>query len=232
MTDNNAAAGEHRARGVLWDLDGVLVDTGEAHYQSWLAVLPDYGIAYDRQAFERTFGMNNAGTLRALTGRELPPAMVAEISERKEQWFREAVRGRAVPLPGVLAWLARLKQGGYRQGIASSAPQANIDVLVGELGIAAYFDAIISGAQMPPKPDPAVFFAVAARIQVPPERCVVVEDARAGVEAARRARMRCIAVTTTNPAQALLSADVIVNRLDELPDDVFERLLEKGRRQG
>jgi beta-phosphoglucomutase len=229
VTEDNVAADDTEApRGVLWDLDGVLVDTGEFHYQSWLAVLPDYGIAYDRKAFERTFGMNNAGTVRALTGRELPRDVVAEISQRKEQWFRNAVRGHAAPLPGVLAWLARLKEHGYRQGIASSAPQANIDVLVGELGIAGYFDVILSGADMPPKPDPAVFLAVAAQIGVSPQRCVVVEDSRAGVEAARRGGMRCIAVTTTNPAQALQSADVIVDRLDQLPDDVFERLLAKG----
>jgi beta-phosphoglucomutase len=226
MTADNMAAGNtNTARGVLWDMDGVLVDTGEFHFQSWLAVLPDYGIPYDREAFERTFGMNNAGTLRALTGRELPPEVVAEIAARKEQTYRASLRGRVTALPGAQAWLARLKERGYRQGIASSTPQANIDVVVSELGIAGYFDVILSGSDMPPKPDPAVFLAVAAQIEVPPQRCVVVEDSRAGVEAARRGGMRCIAVTTTNPAEALRTADVIVDRLDELPDDAFERLL-------
>ena len=226
MSEDNAAAGNSDApKGVVWDLDGVLVDTGEFHYQSWVAVLPDYGIPYDRAAFQRTFGMNNVGTLRALAGDRLSAEVVAEISERKEQWFREAVHGRAQPLPGVLEWLQRLKERGYRQGIASSAPQANIDALVGELDITGYFDAIVAGAQLPPKPDPTVFLKVASLMNVPPGRCVVVEDARAGVEAARRAGMRCIAVTTTNPAEALRAADVVVDRLDQLPEDTFERLL-------
>jgi HAD superfamily hydrolase (TIGR01509 family) len=203
----------------------VLVDTGEIHYQSWLAVLANYGIEYDRETWQRTFGMNNDGTLLVLTGGKLPPEVAAEIVARKEQLFREAVRDVAEPLPGVVAWLTRLNKRGYRQGIASSAPQANIDVLIERLGIADRFDVIVSGAEMPPKPDPAVFLTVAAQIDVPPRRCVVVEDAQAGVEAARRAGMRCIAVTTTNPAEALQTADVIVDRLDELPDDVFEWLL-------
>jgi len=228
VEDNITAGNSEALKGILWDMDGVLVDTGEFHFQSWLAVLPDYGIPYDHEAFERTFGMNNAGTLRALTGRDLPPEVVAEIAERKEQMYRAVLRGQVMALPGAQAWLARLKERGYRQGIASSTPQANIDVVVNELGIASYFDLILSGSDMPPKPDPAVFLKVAAGIGVPPERCVVVEDSRAGVEAARRGGMRCIAVTTTNPAEALQTADVIVDRLDELPDDVFERLLDSG----
>ena len=226
MTKDNITAGDSEApRGVLWDMDGVLVDTGEFHFQSWLAVLPEYGIAYDRDAFERTFGMNNPGTLRALTGRELPAEVVEEISRRKELTYRASLRGRAKALPGAKAWLARLKERGYRQGIASSTPQANIDVVVSELDIAGYLDVIVSGAEMAPKPDPEVFLTVAAQLGVPPHRCVVVEDSRAGVEAARRGGMRCIAVTTTNPPEALQTADVIVDRLDELPDDAFERLL-------
>ena len=229
MYNNTTAGNSKTLKGVLWDMDGVLVDTGEYHFQSWLAVLPDYGIPYDREAFERTFGMNNPGTLRALTGRDLPPEVVEEIARRKEETYRAALRGQATALPGAQAWLARLKERGYRQGIASSTPQANIDVVVSELDIARYLDVIVSGAEMAPKPDPAVFLTVAEQLGVPPERCVVVEDSRAGVEAARRGGMRCIAVTTTNPPEALQTADVIVDRLDQLPDDVFERLLDAKR---
>ena len=100
-----------------------------------------------------------------------------------------------------------------------------------ELGLRAYFDAIVSGSDLPGKPDPAVFLEVARLIGVSPERCVVVEDAVAGVRGARRAGMKCVAVTTTNPAQLLKEADVIVERLDALPLDTFERLL-AGLRSG
>lgn len=215
------------AKGVLWDMDGVLVDTGECHFWSWSSVLPEYGIPYDREAFRATFGMNNAETLKTLVGHELAPEIVAEISERKEKLFRRGVRGRVQPLPGVLCWLARLASDGWRQAIASSAPPANIDVLVDALDLRPWFNAIVSGADLPGKPAPTLFLHVAQVIAVPPVRCVVIEDAVAGVEAANRAGMKCIAVTTTNPAERLEAASLVVNRLDELPEDAFERLLSR-----
>jgi beta-phosphoglucomutase len=212
-------------KGVLWDMDGVLVDTGECHFWSWSMVLPKYGIQYNRELFRATFGMNNAHTLKTLVGHELAPELVAEISERKEELFRRGVRGRVQPLSGVLAWLERLKADDWRQAIASSAPPANIDALVDGLGLRGWFDAIVSGADLPGKPDPALFLHVARQIGVPPSRCIVVEDAISGVEAAGRAGMKCIAVTTTNPADALQAADIVVERLDALPADAFDKLL-------
>ena len=112
-------------------------------------------------------------------------------------------------------------------GIASSAPPANIDALIDELEIRPYFDVLVSGVDMPGKPDPALFLEVARRIDVPPTRCVVVEDAIAGVEAAKRAGMSCIAVTTTNPEEVLRAADVVVCRLDALPATAFDHLLDE-----
>ena len=212
-------------QGVLWDMDGVLVDTAELHFQTWAQVLPEYGIRLTRDAFQAVFGMNNTRTLGVLLGRAPSPELVPEMTERKEGLFRQALRGHVQPLPGVQTWLERLRDSEFRQAIASSAPAANIDVLVDELGLRPYFDAIVPGFDLPGKPDPAVFLEAARQIDVPPERCVVIEDAVAGVEAARRAGMRCVAVTTTHDAQALQGADVVVERLDALPRDTFDRLL-------
>jgi len=211
--------------GVLWDMDGVLADTGEFHYQAWSQVLAAYDLLMTRELFQATFGMNNAGVIAALLGRTPEPGLLAGLSERKEAQFRQTLRGHVRPLPGVRLWLERLKAGGVPQAIASSAPPANIEVIVGELGLRAYFAAIVTGYALPAKPDPALFLEAARQIGVAPERCVVVEDAVAGVEAARRAGMRCFAVTTTNPAEALRGADVVVERLDELAADAFGRLL-------
>jgi len=211
--------------GVLWDMDGVLVDTGEFHFQAWSHVLPDYGLRMSYELFQSTFGMNNAGVVSTLLRRKPEPEFLVELGERKEQQFRQVVRGHVRPLPGVCLWLDRLKAEGAPQVIASSAPPANIDVIIDELGLRAYFTAIVTGYDMPGKPDPTLFLKAARRIDVPPERCVVVEDAVAGVEAAKRAGMRCIAVTTTNPVHALDGADVVVERLDALPPDTFKQLL-------
>jgi beta-phosphoglucomutase len=212
------------ATGVLWDMDGVLVDTGEFHFRAWHDVLADYDIAFTRELHRETFGMNNAGILSRILGDRRAPELQAEISDRKEERFRAAVRGQARPLPGVRTWLERLQKDGFRQGIASSAPMASIDTLIDELGLRPFFDAIVSGTDLPGKPDPAVFLRAAETLGVPAESCIVVEDAVAGVKAARQAGMKCIAVTTTNQAEALAAADFVVDRLDALPNDAFRRL--------
>ena len=144
-----------------------------------------------------------------------------------ERFFKKDVTVRLQALPGVHGWLERLQAAGARQAIATSAPEANVDAMMDELDLRYYFDAIVPGAELPGKPDPAVFLEAARVIDVPPEGCVVVEDAVAGVAAARRAGMKCVAVTTTNPAPALteVGANVVVDSLDALPLDTFERLL-------
>ena len=220
-------------RGAIWDLDGVLADTGQMHYLAWTRVLAEYGLPFSWETFETTFGMNNTGILALLFGRASDPGLVAEIGERKETAFRQAVLavpGHIQPLPGVRDWLERLRAAGFRQAIASSAPPANIDLLVGELGLRGCFDALVSGFDLPGKPDPATFLAAARAIGVPAGRCVVVVDAVHGVVGARRAGMRCIAVTTTSPAAALAAADLVVARLDALPIDAFDRLVDYDKR--
>ena len=210
---------------VLWDMDGVLVDTSEFHYPAWLGALSEHGIPFTYEQFRDTFGMNNAAILGILLGDAATPDLVAEIADRKEELFRQAVKGHVRPLPGAREWLDQLRDWGVRQAIASSAPPANIAALVDELGVRSHFDALVSGADLPGKPDPAVFLEAARQIGVPPDRCVVVEDAVAGVEAARRAGMKCIAVTTTNPADALQAADIVIERLDGLTVRAFKQLL-------
>ncbi len=217
--------GTKLVKGILWDMDGVLVDTGEAHYISWSQTFEERGLSISREQFQATFGMNNAGILHLLLGESIEPELIVEIGDRKEALFRQAVKGRVRLLPGVREWLERLKARGIKQAIASSAPQANIDALVDEVGIRRYFEAIVSGAGLPGKPHPDVFLEAAKQLGLLPESCLVIEDAVPGVQAARNAGMRCIAVTTTNPAEALQSADVVVGDLNDLPQYALSWLL-------
>lgn len=211
--------------GVIWDMDGVLIDTADFHYRSWIEVLSDHGIEFPRPLFDRTFGMNNPALLRLLLGRVPEPELYTTISERKEALFLQLIQEDARPMPGVLTWLRRLQEAGYRQAIASSAPQANIEALIDAMGIRSYFAAMISGIDMPGKPEPDVFLETARRIETPPEHCVVFEDAAVGVEGAKRAGMKCIAVATTLPVHKLSKADIVVETLPELPVYAVFRLL-------
>ena len=209
---------------ILWDMDGVLIDTGDLHYLTWKTALEELGHSFSKDQFVATFGKNNASTLEMLFGESPAPEFAAKITERKESLFREMIKGSARLLPGVHDWLEKFKEWGLRQAIASSAPVENIDVLVDELAIRPYFDAIISGADLPGKPDPAVFLKAARVVGVPPENCVVIEDAVYGVEGALAAGMKCIAVTTTNPAESLRDADVVLTDLAALNEEGLSAL--------
>lgn len=197
--------------GVLWDMDGVLVDTGEFHFLAWQAVLAQEGLAFDRDRFRQTFGMNNQDMITTLLGRLPEPGQIESIGSRKEALFRQAITGRARLLDGARDWLDWFQAGGARQAIASSAPCENIDALVDELAIRPYFQEIVSGTDMPGKPDPAVFLTAARLLDIPPASCLVIEDSIAGVAAAGRAGMKCLAVTTTNTAATLSQADWVLS---------------------
>ncbi|PJF48479.1 MAG: hypothetical protein CUN48_03190 [Candidatus Thermofonsia Clade 3 bacterium] len=211
-------------RAVLWDMDGVLVDSADYHYAAWREALAreHYDLSYE--AFRATFGQRNDTILRGIFGPDLAAAEVNRIANAKEARYRQLVREHGIaPLPGVLRWLQALRTAGWRQAVASAAPRANIDAILAAVGIGHYFDAITSGEDVTcGKPDPQVYLVSAQRVGALPARCVVVEDAPAGLEGARRAGMRCVGVTSTH---AHLDADVVVASLSELDDDAFDRLI-------
>ena len=127
-------------------------------------------------------------------------------------------------LPGAACWLRQLADGGWRQAIASSAPRLNIDAILQVLGIEEQFGAVVAAEDVQRgKPDPQVFLMAAARLSVPAERCVVVEDSPAGIEGAHRAGMAAIGVGS---AHGGLPADRTVGSLADLPADAFERLVD------
>jgi len=214
-------------RGILWDMDGVLADTGDAHYEAWRTMFAEQGHPLTREAFNDTFGMANGQILRQWLGEDTPRHVIDELAARKEALFREGVAQRVRLLPGVERWLAWAQARGLRQAVASSGEMANIVAVVAALDLGNYFDALISGAFLPrSKPDPAVFLQAAGALDVAPADCLVVEDGVVGVEAARRAGMRCLAITTTHPADRLAAADLVVDDLRDLDEQTFARLLD------
>jgi HAD superfamily hydrolase (TIGR01509 family) len=219
----NSPTGDAR-RAVLWDVDGTLIDSSEYHWLSWRGALDAEGRTLTREEFSATFGQRNDEILRGLFGADYPTEEVARVADAKETLYRVLIRERGVVLlPGVRRWLERLKDGGWLQAVASSAPRLNLEAIMGALGLEDYFAAIVSAEDVTAgKPDPQVFLVAAARLGADVSRCVVVEDAPAGVEAARRAGMRSVGVLTSHES---LNADVTVRTLDELDGGAFECLL-------
>lgn len=211
---------------MLWDLDGTLVDSGDYHWRAWRETMRGEGVELTYQQFLDCFGQRNDRILDAWLGPDADPGRVRRIGDAKEAMYRDLARreGLAV-LPGAREWVSRLRRDGWRQAIASSAPRENVEVMLETVGIRDLIDAVISAEDVTKgKPDPEVFLAAAARLELPPKRCIVVEDAAAGIEAARRAAMRSIGVNATTA----LDADVYVRSLADLPDGAFERLLTSG----
>lgn len=221
----NMKPAHNNGSAILWDMDGVLVDTGRLHYESWALVLRKYGIELTWPQFIRTFGMNNRSTLQILLGRDPHSDELETIAGEKEDVFRALLPGRVQLLPGVRRWLETFAAWGLPQAVASSAPPANIDALVDTLGIRAFFTALVSGMDIPGKPAPDVFLLAARQLGIEPSRALVIEDSVAGVSAAIRAGMRCLAVETTHPASALSQAHCVLSNLDALDEALARSLL-------
>ncbi len=213
------------AKAVLWDLDGTLVDSSDHHWQAWRDTLEANGIVITHGDFVSTFGWRNDDILSRWLGSDYRPDTADRIAIDKEERFRLLVRSRGITaLPGAAEWIRRLNLEGWRQAIASSAPRANVQEILGSLALAKTFDVLVAAEDVQRgKPDPEVFLKAASLLNVPPSHSIVVEDAATGIEAARRAGMQSIGVT----ARGSLPASLSVASLLDLPPDAFDRLLAK-----
>jgi HAD superfamily hydrolase (TIGR01509 family) len=208
-------------------VDGTLIDSSEYHWLSWREALAAVDFPVTRGQFNSSFGRRNDEILRGYFGADCPDAEVARVGGAKETAYRRLVRERGVQLlPGVRRWLDSLRTDGWLQALASSAPRANLEAIVSTLDLGAYFAAVVSAEDVTRgKPDPQVFLAAAAKLKAEPKNCVVVEDAPAGTEAARRAGMRAVGVLTSHDE---LAADLVVRTLEDLPEGAFEELLARA----
>ena len=213
--------------GAIFDWDGVIIDSSKHHEESWERLSKETGLNLPEGHFKKGFGMKNEVIIPGILNWSNSPEEVRRLSLRKEELYREILLEWGIqPLPGVAEWLAELRQRGIQCVIGSSTHRLNIDTSLRVLGFKDYFVAIVSAEDVSHgKPDPEVFLAAAERIGLEPGRCVVFEDALVGIEAAHRGGMKVVAVATTNPIEALASADLAVHRLDELSVDQVAGLL-------
>lgn len=213
------------AKAVLWDLDGTLVNSEEYHWQSWRDTLAQEGLSITYDQFLGSFGMKNDPIMRMWLGDGYTPERSVRIADAKETDYRRLAQLHGLtPLPGAREWVARLKADGWRQAIATSAPRANAEAMLAALDMTSMFDAVVVAEDVSHgKPDPEVFLTAAARVGAPPARAIVIEDAAAGIEGARRAAMKSVGVN----ARQSLGADVNVTSLVELAADAFDSLIRR-----
>jgi HAD superfamily hydrolase (TIGR01509 family) len=208
-----AESPSHAGRAVLFDLDGVIVDSRDQHMAAWETWAREHAPDAPEGYFLRSFGLRNDTIIGALL-EGASPADIDRLSDEKESLFRAAVRGALAPLPGVVGLIDALEDAGIPRAIVTSTPRLNLDLVLEELGLTGRFGALVAAEDVSRgKPDPEGFLIAAQRLDLAAERCVVIEDAPAGIEAARAAGMLAIAVTTTRPAADLAAADLVVDSL-------------------
>jgi HAD superfamily hydrolase (TIGR01509 family) len=216
--------------GAIWDLDGTLVDTEANHYSAWRALLQEHGRDLTRAQFQPTFGLRNDDVLVRHFGFSGDAAHIAALGERKEVMFRASLEREGIRLqPGADELVEHLHALGARQAIASSAPPANIALMVRLLGLGDRFDAVVSGEEVAlGKPAPDIVLRAAERLGLPPARTVVLEDAPAGVAAGKAAGARVIAIVAAFPAASLSAADRLVSSFAEVlwPREQWEAFVE------
>ncbi|HHI68391.1 MAG TPA: HAD family phosphatase [Planctomycetes bacterium] len=214
-------------KGVLFDMDGVLVDSGPIHREAWKRLAREAGRPMEDSFFDRVFGMRNEEILEELLGPGLDRERKAALGKRKEEIYRALARERLAPAPGAAELVAALEKAGFRLALASSGPRANVELMLDVTGLGREMETYVSAEDVERgKPDPQVFLEAARRLALPPGRCVVVEDAAVGVRAARRAGMKVVGVAAGGDREVLREADLVVSSLEELSPRVFEELLE------
>lgn len=221
---NRTARLSDDTRGVIWDMDGTLIDSAQFHFESWRELLAPEGVDLDYPAFLLGFGRRNDEWLRDLLGTEIALSQIRRIGDAKEERYREMLREQGlVVLPGVRETLERLQDDGWRNAVATSAPVQNLEIILEVTGLKKRMDGWAGSEDVSAgKPAPDVFLAAAERIGVAPHRAIVVEDAAAGVLGAHRAGMTAIGV---GPHHAELGADRSVESLVNLPVETFGELL-------
>ena len=218
---------ENDAFALIWDMDGTMVDTREAHWLAWKQALAAENYDLNRETFLQTFGQRNDSILRSLLGSYLPDAEAFRIGDAKEQVFREVLKNQGVKLlPGAERLMDQAITHNWQQSVVSSAPRQNVTTILEVLNRLDTFAVLVCAEDVSQgKPHPEGFITASRKLCVSPSNCIVLEDAPAGLEAARRAGMACVGVLSTH--EHLSEADRTVNFLEELSLADLETVLHK-----
>jgi beta-phosphoglucomutase family hydrolase len=195
------------ARGVIFDMDGVLIDSGAHHRAAWAALLADEGVTCSDTSWRLTVGRSAEDAVALLLGRTLPPDEAQRLAERKRAHYAR-LAGRGVQaVAGVSEFLGELERLGVKRAVATSATRTDVERLLGELRLRERFNVVVAADDVRwSKPNPEVYLRAAEGLGLRPSECLVFEDALVGVHAARNAGMRVIGVTTAHTGRELLEA--------------------------
>lgn len=212
-------------RACIFDLDGVIVDTAVYHYRAWKRLANELGFDFTEEDNEKLKGISRVQSLELILGWggvEKTPAEKLELATRKNSWYVEMIQAMTPDeiLPGAKEFLREVKAAGLKSALGSASK--NSGLILERTGLLPLFDVIIDGNVVSAsKPDPEVFLKGAEALQIPPQQCVVFEDALAGVQAARAGGMKVVGIGSQ---EVLSDADVVVSGLSAFRVDMLDAL--------
>ena len=213
--------------GLIFDMDGVLIDSNAAHFASWLKIAAEDGVEFTKETFWKTFGMTSEYIVERYWNPPVSQAEAARIVERKETAFCESVVEHVKPIDGAVDFVRYLVKKGTPIAVGSSAPRVNVDFVLDWLGIRDLFGkGIVAGDEVKiGKPAPDIFLLCAKKLGEAPRRCVVIDDSRSGVNAGKAAGMTTIGFFSTGHSlEEYENADYIVKsfaEIYEILDDII-----------
>ena len=213
----------------IFDMDGVLVDSYDAHYRSWQRLADEAGVEFTEEQFAASFGMTSRDILTALfDGPHFTAEHLVELDNRKERLYRELLMEDFPAMDGAAELIDALREGGFRLAVGTSGPPENVQLVLDRLGRRQAFDTIVDRSHITRgKPDPQVFQVAAAHLGVDHTRCAVLEDAPSGIAAARAAGMAGIGIVSSGrTAEQLAAADLVVSSLRELTPEIIAKLID------
>jgi HAD superfamily hydrolase (TIGR01509 family) len=195
------------ARGVIFDMDGVLIDSGAHHRDAWRLLLGDIGVEPPPEYWRLTIGRPAEEAVPLLLGREVAREEAVELAARKRELYTQLTARGMLPIRGAPAFVQALARQAVPRAVATSASRRDVDALLGEVGLRRYFEIVVTAEDVRwGKPNPEVYLKAAAGLGLPPKTCLVFEDSLVGVHAARNAGMRVIGVTTAHTGRELIAA--------------------------
>jgi beta-phosphoglucomutase family hydrolase len=208
-----------RMSAFIFDMDGVLFANSDFHIEAWIVYARKFGREITEEDVRSRLGWNNRDYMRFVFNREPTDEEVAHSVFDKEEVYRNICREHLVHPDGLLAFLEAAQAAGIKMGVATSAPTENVRFTLDGLDIRKYFEVVVDATQVTKsKPDPAIYLKAAEQLGVPPEKCIVFEDAIAGIQSGKAAGMFVIAITTSYPADVLKqhTPDAVIESFKEL----------------
>ncbi len=217
-------------KGLLFDMDGVLVDNLDVHKRAFRLFFSRYGVDKSIEELSRMLGKGNDDIMRELMPAEVVERVgLRELGYEKEAIYREIYAPTIAPTRGLTEFLSECRRRGLKCAVGSSGCMANVDFVLDGCGIRDSFEAVVAGDRVRRcKPDPEIYLTAAAALGLAPAECIVFEDAEAGIEAGKRAGMKVVALSTTFSADFLrdTAADLIVADFTQVDIDMLVGLAE------